>query len=80
QTMHQFLSAGMVIENPDRPERPINSPKWCYTIESTKTLELIRSYKSKAWKKNLKEYLQTVETLKDRYAQKRKMDMIPVRI
>ena len=80
QTMHQFLAAGIVIENPDRPERPINSPKWCYKIESTKALDLIRSFRSKAWKKNLKIYLQTVETLKDRYAQKRKMDMIPVRI
>lgn len=27
QTMHQFVQMGIVVENPDRPDRPINSPK-----------------------------------------------------
>src|SRR5262245_57878587 len=33
QTVHQFLDAGMIIANPDEPERPINSPKAVYQVE-----------------------------------------------
>ncbi len=44
QTMHQFIEAGLAIQNPDQPDRPINSPKWCYQIEpeALKYLQLIR--------------------------------------
>ena len=28
QTLHQFVEAGLVEENQDKPDRPINSPKW----------------------------------------------------
>ena len=28
QTVHQFVQCGLVVENPDQPARPINSPKW----------------------------------------------------
>ncbi len=30
QTMHQFMEAALAVPNPDQPDRPINSPKWCY--------------------------------------------------
>ncbi|MBX6389364.1 MAG: Eco57I restriction-modification methylase domain-containing protein, partial [Frankia sp.] len=43
QTLHQFADQGLVIQNPDRPDRPINSPHWCYQI-SDRALALIRSY------------------------------------
>ncbi len=41
QSIHQFVQVGLVIENPDDPRRPINSPKWCYQI-SAEALHLIR--------------------------------------
>ena len=41
QTLHQFIQAHLVIENPDQPTRPINSPKWCYQVTS-EALVLIR--------------------------------------
>ena len=55
QTLHQFVDAGIVLTNPDRPDRPINSPKWCYQI-TAETLSLIRSFGTKQWKNNLKKY------------------------
>jgi len=29
QTVHQFVQHGILLENPDKPERPINSPRCC---------------------------------------------------
>ncbi len=79
QTMHQFVQAGLVIENPDLPDRPVNSPKWCYQIEES-ALILLQKYKTKQWAKALSDYLLGVITLKQKYDNHRKMLMIPVRI
>ena len=35
QSMHQFVEAGLAVPNPDKPDRPVNSPKFCYQIEPT---------------------------------------------
>lgn len=45
QTMHQFVQMGLVVQNPDRPDRPINSPKWCYQLDP-QALSLLKSYTS----------------------------------
>ena len=79
QTVHQFTEAGFVIKNSDEPSRPTNSPKTVYQIEPS-ALELFRKYQTNDWSKNLKNYLNTVETLKSRYAQERHMQRIPVRV
>jgi hypothetical protein len=79
QTLHQFVAAGLVVQNPDDPARPINSPKWCYQIEST-ALELLRSYGAPQWSANLEAYLQDTQTLRQRYARQREMQKIPVRV
>jgi len=31
-TLHQFEQAGLVVANPDQPDRPTNSPKYCEAI------------------------------------------------
>ncbi|MFC4034187.1 hypothetical protein ACFO3J_22310 [Streptomyces polygonati] len=31
-TLHQFVEAGLVVQNPDQPDRPVNSPKWCFQV------------------------------------------------
>jgi type II restriction enzyme len=41
QTLHQFAEAHLVAQNPDEPERPINSPKWNYQV-TTEALGVIR--------------------------------------
>ena len=61
QTVHQFVQHGLLLENPDKPDRPINSPKWCYQL-TPPALSLIRSVGSTTFKKNLSEFLKNSAT------------------
>jgi adenine-specific DNA-methyltransferase len=79
QTVHQFLDANIVSINPDDPERPTNSGKTVYQIE-TGLLKLLKSYSTDAWRKGLETYLASVETLKKQYAQERHVQRIPVQV
>jgi hypothetical protein len=79
QTIHQFVNAGIALYNPDRPDRPVNSPKAVYQIEPA-TLELLRSFGTKAWHDKLMNYLARCETLAARYAKEREQNRIPVQI
>jgi adenine-specific DNA-methyltransferase len=79
QTVHQFLDAGLVVINPDQPDRPTNSPKAVYQIEAS-ALELIQTYGTDEWQKNLDVYLASRETLRAKYAAEREMARIPVRL
>ncbi|GAX36398.1 type II site-specific deoxyribonuclease [Nodularia sp. NIES-3585] len=75
QTMHQFVQMGIVVENPDQPNRPINSPKWCYQLHQ-QALSLLKSYGSEQWEEARKNYAVSVKNLlQDR---KRNIPMIPV--
>jgi hypothetical protein len=56
-TLHQFVDAGLVVENPDDPARPVNSPKWCYQIR-TEALAVIRAHGSDDYDRLLDDYLQ----------------------
>lgn len=77
KTMHQFCDAGIALYNPDKPDRPVNSPQAVYQIEP-QALELIRTYKTDAWEENLLAYLADRETLVARYAKEREQNLIPV--
>jgi adenine-specific DNA-methyltransferase len=59
QTVHQFMEAGIIAANPDDPARPINSLDTVYQIEKG-SLELIRTYGTKEWDKNLRTWLTSV--------------------
>jgi hypothetical protein len=78
QTMHQFVDAGIAIPNPDDPRRPPNSPKWVYQIEPS-ALKLLRTFGSGEWDASLATFLASLQTLRERYAQSRMMERIPVR-
>jgi BsuBI/PstI restriction endonuclease domain/BsuBI/PstI restriction endonuclease HTH domain len=78
QTMHQFVDAAIAIQNPDDPKRPPNSPKWVYQVEPS-ALELFRTFGTNEWQKSLETFLASIETLREKYAQKREMERIPVR-
>ncbi|MEG4352280.1 Eco57I restriction-modification methylase domain-containing protein [Microcoleus sp. LAD1_D3] len=56
QTVHQFLDAGLIVVNPDSPKRPLKSPKTAYQIEES-ALELLRTYGTYDWDKNVRAYL-----------------------
>lgn len=79
QTMHQFCDAGIALYNPDRPDRPVNSPKAVYQIEPA-ALALLRTFNTPAWHDALTTYLVQRETLIVRYAKERKQNLIPVKI
>lgn len=79
QTMHQFVNAGIALYNPDKPDRPVNSPKTVYQIEPA-TLTLLHSFGTPAWEANLTDYLSGRETLTDRYAKAREQYRVPVQI
>lgn len=79
QTMHQFVDAGIALYNPDKPDRPVNSPAAVYQIEPS-ALALLRSFDTKAWHKKLTDYLAKRQTLAAKYAHERKQNLIPVKI
>lgn len=77
QTVHQFIDAGFLLYNPDKPDRPVNSPKAAYQIEQSALL-LIQQYGTPGWEKSLKEYRKSVTSLRERHAAERQMARIPV--
>lgn len=79
QTMHQFIQAALVIENPDEPDRPINSPKWCYQVEPA-VLNLLQQYGNDNWDNLLSEHLEEIITLKEQYSRRRELNLIPVQV
>lgn len=79
QTIHQFCDAGIALYNPDKPDRPVNSPKAVYQIEPA-ALALLRTFGTPAWHDSLTAYLAKRETLVARYAKERELNRIPVEI
>ena len=79
QTMHQFCDAGLVLYNPDKPDRPVNSPYAVYQIEPS-ALALLRTFDTLVWHENLATYLAERETLVAKYAREREQNRIPVEI
>jgi hypothetical protein len=77
QTMHQFIEAGVCLYNPDKPDRPVNSPKAVYQVEPH-LLAVLKAYGTDKYKENLDIYQSTRKTLIQQYAKIREMEMIPV--
>lgn len=72
QTMHQFVQMGIVVENPDRP---INSPKWCYQLHQ-QALSLLKFYGFEQWEEARRNYaVLATNLLQDK---NRNISMIPV--
>ena len=78
-TVHQFVEAGFVLKNPDKPTRAVNSPQAVYQVE-TDALDLFRSFGTPAWDKKLAAFLKTMPSLQVRYARERDMERIPVKM
>ncbi|HVA65223.1 MAG TPA: BsuBI/PstI family type II restriction endonuclease [Terriglobales bacterium] len=79
ETVHQFVQAGLLIENPDSPSRPVNSPKAVYQIESG-ALAVLRALGSQAWQEQLAAYLAGVQSLRTRYVKERESRRIEVSV
>ena len=76
-TLHQFIDAGICLYNPDKPDRPVNSPKACYQI-APEVLEVLKCYGSSKWNEELKKWLSNKKTLIQKYAMERNLSKIPV--
>lgn len=79
QSMHQFIEAGICLYNPDKPDRPVNSPKAVYQIEPN-LLVVLKTYGTENYRKRLEHYLSERQTLTEKYAKIREMEMVPVKI
>jgi hypothetical protein len=79
QSMHQFVQAGICVYNPDKPDRPVNSPHAVYQIEP-ELLSVLKTYNSSQYGQRLKEYFGIRKTLIEVYAKRRQMTMVPVKV
>ncbi len=79
QTMHQFVDAGIALYNPDKPDRPVNSPRAVYQITPA-VLPLLCSFGAPEWHDNLITYLSLNQTLAAKYAMDREQNRIPLQI
>lgn len=75
QALHHFRNAALVEDN----GKATNSPNYRYWL-TEETLQMIRTFQSSEWQKSMKRFLAYHERLKDIYASKKKMTMMPVRI
>lgn len=78
-TMHQLVDAGIALYNPDKPDRPVNSPKAVYQV-SPAALKLLRTFSTPEWHDNLTSHLAVSQTLAAKYAMAREQNQIPVTI
>lgn len=76
-SVKQLVAAGILLHNPDKPDRAVNSSDNCYQVESN-ALVLFRKFGTRGWKKDLSAYMETRQTLADQFAQHRDMQRIPV--
>ncbi|WP_294179972.1 BsuBI/PstI family type II restriction endonuclease [uncultured Schumannella sp.] len=76
-TLHQFVEAQLVVQNPDQPQRPVNSPKWNYQV-TAEALDVLRAYDTDEWPSAVDRYLAELPGLKARYAAAREMNRVPL--
>jgi hypothetical protein len=72
-----FVEAGLLLRNPDDPNRPTNSGKTAYQIEPS-ALAMLRKVGTSHWASALKTYLASRETIKHEIARKRNLARVPV--
>lgn len=78
-SIHQLVQAGLALQNPNDPERPVNSPNNVYQIESS-TLELLKTFGTVDWDSALAAFLESMPTLSAKYAKARDMLQVPVKL
>lgn len=72
-----FVEAGVLLRNPDDPNRPTNSGKTVYQIEPS-ALALLRKVGTRDWPPALQEYLASRESLKSEITRARYLARVPV--
>lgn len=72
-----FVEEGLLLRNPDDPNRPTNSGKTVYQIEPA-ALALLRKVGTLDWVPAMQQYLASRESLKHEIARKRDLARVPV--
>jgi len=72
-----FVEEGLLLRNPDNPERPTNSGKTVYQIEPS-ALALLRKFGTPEWNALLGEYAASREAIKSEIARRRNLARVPV--
>jgi adenine-specific DNA-methyltransferase len=75
ESLHQFVAAGLALQNPDSPARAPCSPRWCYQI-SPEARQLLARFKTRGWNAALKNYLTRVGSLSTKYKAERDLNMV----
>lgn len=78
-SVKQLVAAGILVHNPDKPDRSVNSSANCYQVTEP-ALVLFRKFGSKGWKTVLNEFLTKQGTLAAQYKKDRDLRKIPLRI
>jgi hypothetical protein len=78
-SMHQLVEAGIALYNPDKPDRPVNSPKAVYQI-SAAALFISKHYGMPVYQQLLEKFRTEIGSLAMRYQDEREMVMVPVSI
>lgn len=79
RVLHQFVQAGIVIQNADDPARPTNSGLNNYML-SDLALDVTRSYGSSGWKAKVKNFIDQQGRLLDVYQKAREQIKIPLQV
>ena len=79
QTLHQFVQAGVIIHNPENPELPTTSKNNHYRL-SPEALQVILSFGTKRWKKEVENFGKNVGSLRDKYESQRELRKIPLKL
>lgn len=79
EAVKYFVESGMLIRNPDNPERPTNSGNTVYQIEPS-ALALARSYNTDVWTAQLRGYLASRSEIRRELERQRTVARIPVKL
>jgi len=79
EAVKYFVEEGLLVKNPDNPDRPTNSGKTVYQIEQT-ALRLCRKFNTSQWDVALKRYLAARDEIKRDLRRARELARIPVRL
>jgi hypothetical protein len=79
EAVKYFVEGGLLIRNPDNPQRPTNSGNTVYQIEPT-ALSLCQTFGTLAWGNSLKEYLANRAKVRRELERQRSLALVPVHL
>lgn len=77
EAVKYFVEAGLLVRNPDNPQRPTNSGNTVYQVEPT-ALALCQSFGTLQWSNSLKDYLADRTQIRSALERQRNLSQIPV--